>query len=382
VPTAMTSKQRTVAVLKGRAVDRMPVAALYDFLYHLDHFAELTGRPQWQMHRWLHDDPEDHVATAGEILGKVPFDAYQPQYCPTRQVRENTEFFERNGRVFRRYGGQVHEVAAAAAGGHATDYHANETQYVFDESDADERIVATPAERQIAAGLNDYLEATVAALGGEQFIISGGVVGTLYSCGQYVGQTNALAMLIERPHLIDYVCKKIVEQNVETIRRLAAAGGDAIYIDDATATCDMISVAHYERFSLPYMQQMVREIHCLGHQAILIYFGGVADRLEQIAAIGADAVSVETSMKGYVNDIGAIAETIGGRVSLFANIDPVGVLQDGSDEDLAAEIGRQVAAGRKARGFVISPASPITPATPLARVQRFIELSRQLGQTA
>jgi hypothetical protein len=37
---------------------------------------------------------------------------------------------------------------------------------------------------------------------------------------------------------------------------------------------------------------MVKEIHHLGHKAILIYFGGIADRLEQIASIGADALQV------------------------------------------------------------------------------------------
>lgn len=40
--------------------------------------------------------------------------------------------------------------------------------------------------------------------------------------------------------------------------------------------------------------------------------------------------------------------------------------------DIDAEIRRQVEAGRHARGFILNPASPITPATPLARVQRFL----------
>jgi len=125
---------------------------------------------------------------------------------------------------------------------------------------------------------------------------------------------------------------------------------------------------------------MVAAIHRLGHQAILIYFGGVMDRLEQIAALGADALLVEASMKGYVNDIGEIAARIGDRVTLFGNLDPVGVLQEGSDAAVEAEVRRQVAAGRRARGFIVSPASPITPATPLARVQRFLALARDLGR--
>jgi uroporphyrinogen decarboxylase len=125
---------------------------------------------------------------------------------------------------------------------------------------------------------------------------------------------------------------------------------------------------------------MVREIHRLGHKAILIYFGGVTDRIEQIASTGADGVSVETSMKGYVNDIADIAARVGDRLTLFGNIDPVGVLERGRDEELEVEIIRQVAAGRECgRGFIICTGSPITPGTPLSRVQRFIELAHRHG---
>ncbi|NQT20223.1 MAG: hypothetical protein HQ592_11005, partial [Planctomycetes bacterium] len=98
--------------------------------------------------------------------------------------------------------------------------------------------------------------------------------------------------------------------------------------------------------------------------------------LEQIASIGADGLSMETSMKGYVNDIGEIARAIGDRVSLFGNINPVSVLQNGTDAQLEAEVNRQAAAGRAARGFIMCTGSPVTPGTPLARVRRFIELGQ------
>jgi len=82
-----------------------------------------------------------------------------------------------------------------------------------------------------------------------------------------------------------------------------------------------------------------------------------------------------------VNDIDEIARRVGDRVSLFANIDPVGVIERGSDADVVREVARQAEAGRRARGFLISPASPITPATPLTRVRQFIDIARAAGQS-
>jgi uroporphyrinogen-III decarboxylase len=126
------------------------------------------------------------------------------------------------------------------------------------------------------------------------------------------------------------------------------------------------------------MKAMVDEIHRHGHKAIIIYFGGIADRLDQLASIGADGLSMETSMKGYVNDIDGIARAIGRRVTLFGNVDPVGCLQDAGDDELEAELRRQAEAGRRARGFVMCTGSPITPDTPIARVRRFLELGRRI----
>lgn len=383
-PSRMTPRERAYAVLEGRPVDRFPVACLYEGLYQQDHFAELTGQPQWQWRQWLCADPEEHLQTFRRIHREVPFEILQPHSAPPLAERERQEFAVKDGRPCRydRDRDCWRPLDQPTRSGHAFDTHANETQHVRDRRDIDRAVHTEKAEDAIAAGVNDYIAAVAAGFGDDHFVLSGGVVGTIYACEAYTGLTNLFAMMLEQPRLIDYLTSKILERNIERIRRYAAAGGDAIYIDDAMAGSDMISLAHYERFALPHMQAMVREIHNLGHKAIVIYFGGVADRLDQIASIGADALLMEASMKHYVNDIGATVDAIGQRVTLFANIDPVGILQNGSDTQLQAEIQRQTEAGARGRGFVISPSSPITPSTPLARVQRFIQLSRQIGAAA
>lgn len=375
----MHSKTRIHAALEGRPTDRRPVTSLYHFLYHLDHFSELTGLPAWRRHEWLALPPERHLDWYARIHEPAPFELLQPQPARSRAWRTRQTFVERDGQAFRhdRQTDAWTRVDEETVSGHAFDGHANETQTVFTRQDV-EAIPVTSAAAQLADGANDYLEAVVARYGRDEFILSGGVIGTLYSCHHYVGLTNLFSLLAEAPDLIAALSQKMLAQNIETIRRLATAGGDAIYIDDATATSDMISPAMYERFCLPYLRTMVAEIHRLGHKAILIYFGGVMDRLEQIAAAGADGLSYEASMKGFVNDTAEIARRIGDRLTLFTNIDPVAVLQNGTDAQLVAEMQRQAEAARPARGLIFCTASPITPSTPLARVQCFLELGRRL----
>jgi uroporphyrinogen-III decarboxylase len=185
---------------------------------------------------------------------------------------------------------------------------------VFDHGDVDERIQVVSAEDLIADGRNDYIEASVSEYGDDAFIISGGVEGLVYMSHHHVGLSNLFVMMLQQPDLLDYLISRQLEQTIERIRCLAAAGGDAIYVDDAMTTSDVISVAQYERFSLPAMTALVDEIHRLGHKA------------------------------------------------------------------MDAEIRRQVQAGRPGRGLILSPANPLTPSTPIARIQRFIERGREIGR--
>jgi len=374
----MNSKERMHAALEGRPVDRMPVTVLYNQLYHRDHFSELTGRDPREMHRWLATSPEEHYRLYAAMLAKAPFEALQLQEAPPRAVREAVGFEWERGDFYTidKRTRKRTLVAGHTAGGHASEYAANETQKVFNKADFKRLIKTVKAEVILKDGRFDYITEAARRLGNKQFIISGGNCGVLWPCASYLGQTNMLMKLIDDPSLIDELSKRLFEQEIENIRAYCALGGDAFYIDDAMCYADVISVEHYERFSLPYLKQMVAEIQRHNHKAILIYFGGVMDRLEQIASSKADGLSVEASMKNYTNDIDKIAETIGRKITLFGNIDPIGVLQNGSDEDLAREIRRQAEAGKKCRGFIMCTGSPITPSTPLSRVQKFLKLGK------
>jgi hypothetical protein len=368
----MTSRERMLAVLDGRPTDRLPVAVPYIFLYQYDHWKELTGQQPWEVLAWLHAAPEKHIKGYRHLFDKVPFDICQPWEAPTRERRERIAYVQRPDGYFE-HDKKLDTWKRLDQGFTFSSDLLNETRRVFDKKDADERVKPVKAEALLASGEADHVSAAAKAFP-DRFILSGGVVGTLYECHQYVGMTNVFMMLREEPDLIQHLTDRILEKSIERIRMLATAGGDAIYIDDATTTCDMISAGDYERFCLPRIAEMVKEIHRLGKKAILIYFGGIADRVEQICATGADALIMETSMKNYTNDFAEIAGKVNRRMALFGNIDPVGVLERGSDDEVRKAIRSQVEVGRaKCKGFIVSTGSPITPGTPLKRVQDFAE---------
>jgi uroporphyrinogen decarboxylase len=249
---------------------------------------------------------------------------------------------------------------------------------VFSEKDAEARIPIPTPEEVLASGVFDYTEAYVRAYGKEQFVTAA-VVNAFYSAGWHVGQANRFTLLHDEPDLMHYVMDRITRQNIANIQAMGRVGCDAVLIDDATATKDMISPKMYREFSLPYIKRLVEAIKNLGMKAVLVYFGGISDRVEDILSAGADALQMEASMKNYVNDLEAIAAQVNGRTLLFGNLNPREDIELATDDELVARIAAQTAIGKKYGRFVVSAGSPLTPTTTLERVQRFIELGHTLS---
>jgi hypothetical protein len=373
----MNSREWMYAAIEGRQLEHFPVIAPYVFLSNADHWVQVTGEPVWKFYEWTLAEPSVHAQGYQSFYDAMPFDWFQPWQAPSRADREAIRIVFKDGVPFfhdRRTASlspipnTIHE--AGSGGGE------NETRFIYNGTDVKKLIKVERAETLVARGVNDYIEAAI-PLYQDRFVVSCGIVNTFYSCVYYLGMQNFYCMLLEEPDLIHEMSKRILEKNIETIRAGAMAGGDAIYIDDATATNDMVSLCMYEEFALPYLVEEVKEIQRLGFKAVVYYFGGIADRVEQIVSSGLDLLMMETSMKGYVNDYASISRQIAGRCCLGGNLNPYSDVEVGSEAELEQAIRQQAAAGRINGKHITSTGSPLTPGTSVARIARFIELGHE-----
>ncbi|MCL2708232.1 MAG: uroporphyrinogen decarboxylase family protein [Defluviitaleaceae bacterium] len=370
-----------IAAIEGSSPDVWPVAAPYQTLSNADHWEELTGLPVWKYYEWLITRNDGwHAEINGLINEALPFDIVQPAFPCLDDYSKNTEIALRDGKAYYRdkrsgdFSPVPDEIHNAGSGGGE-----NETRYVYTFADARARIRATKAERLVSNGFNRFLDITLGQFGSERFIVSGGVVSPFYSNAYHVGMTNMYAMLHDEPQLIKYISNLVLEQNIELIRAYAAASGDAIFVDDATATSDMISPAMYEEFALPYLREQVSEIKRQGFKAIALYFGGISDRAELIASSGADALMMECSMKSYVNDYADIASKLGKNICLAGNLNPYADVEISTSEELREKITAIVKAGAAHGRYFTSTGSPLTPNTSVRRMREYIDAAHFLG---
>ena len=365
-------------VFAHEATERCPVVVPYVMLSNADHWAEYTGEPIYEFYRWQWLRPEEHVKLYETFYEKTPFDWMQPYPVPGAQVRGEMEvrfigdrpfLYNRRKDKMEPVPENIHEAGSGGA--------PNERRKIADISDIRGAIPTTRAEEIRDRGDIDMQRAFVDRYGREHFVITGGVVNTFYSCSYHVGMTHLYEMLIDEPLFILELEKRILEANIETIRSLAMAGGDAIYIDDATATSDMISVDFYEKFSLPFLREQVREIKRLGMKAILIYFGGVDDRLDQILSVEPDGLILEARMKNFNNDVGYAAQKTKGKCVIFGNLNPTDVERQ-SLGWLSREMERQARSVWPYSPHIVSTGSPLTPGTTLERMRELISLASQI----
>jgi len=74
-----------------------------------------------------------------------------------------------------------------------------------------------------------------------------------------------------------------------------------------------------------------------------------------------------------------VVRQVAGRCCVFGNLDAVHTLRRGTTEAVCAALSQQLDAGRRARRFVVSLGSPVTPDTPLSRVRDYLTWARALA---
>jgi uroporphyrinogen-III decarboxylase len=200
----------------------------------------------------------------------------------------------------------------------------------------------------------------------------------LLFCADLWGFEGMMVNIATRPDLVRYACDRHLVLVQRRVRRAALLGAEVIWVVDGLS--DMISAADFEALSLPSLQVAMEEIRQAGMRSVYYFTGDPTGKLGLISSLGADALAFEDPKKGFAVDIVALAKRLRGRCTLFGNLDAIGVLQDGTEEQLREEVEKQLAASPLNGGrFVMSIGSPVTPATSVERARLFCDLVHEMS---
>lgn len=377
----MTGREKILAALSPEGAPEFGVVIPYEGIYYRDRWRELSRHPWW----WPQSpDTDKQLAWYRDAIAAMGMDWFGVHASYGESERLALAIEERPDGLWlvnREDGSSrhLHEPRVAGIPGDGITLSVKPGPDAFTAEGVELAIPDPPGgdPAEYASGHGALARRLIA--GFEQHLLPcSSLSSPLWSCYDIWGFEGLMTQLAENPSLVHKACGRLMNLAVSSVRRMAAIGAEAVWIEECML--DMISPAAYREFCLPYLQPLTREIHAQGMAAIHYFCGNPWSRMPELLSTGADALGLEEGKKGFQTDIRQVAECVNGRMAILGNLDSIGVLQDGSGEDLRAALRLQAEAGRANGGrFIFSLGSPVTPSTPLERVRLYTDLARETG---
>jgi hypothetical protein len=380
----MTGREKIEAAFSPEGTPAFAAVTCYQGLCLRDHWEQATDAPWWALKDPV---PEHQLQPWRDLLARTDEDWFPLRYGFSRKAREEL-FIETEGEAVwqvNRTSGARQELVREPVGGNQPGPEADHPSPAANVQDGDEldavleEVFGPPPEGPWPPddGTLDLPHLMVSQLGDQHMPLAH--VGTpWWHCHSLWNFTDLMMRAIEAPELVHHACARLLEFDLRTVQRAAAAGAEIIWIEDCMT--DMISPAQCRDFSLAYLRPLVEAVRECGLRSVHYYCGRPDDRWDLLLDTGADALALEEGKKGFTVDLLEVAERVAGRMTLVGNLDAIGVLEQGSAAALGAEVARQCEAGRNNRHrFIASIGSPVTPGTSLARVRQFCDLVHEIG---
>lgn len=166
---------------------------------------------------------------------------------------------------------------------------------------------------------------------GGQLLIEGWVEGPCAEAADLRGINSLMLDFYDDPPFVRDLFEFVLEMELRFARAQVAAGAESIGIGDAAAS--LVGPQIYEEFVWPYEKKMVDAIRAMGAKVRLHICGNIRRILDGIGKLGCDIVDVDS----MVPMAEARQRTGPGQV-LLGNLNPVTVMRNGTPETIRAAV--------------------------------------------
>ena len=159
---------------------------------------------------------------------------------------------------------------------------------------------------------------------------------------------------------------------IKFARACGQAGCHALTFGDSTA--GLLNPKLFERFAYPFEKQVIDSLSDLDMPVFLHICGDTSHIFDLMVASGAPALEVD-----YQNDIAFYKEKTGGQICLQGNIEPSGVLFQGTVEEVRAACRQAIEQGKPGSRFILSSGCEVPRDTPAENLRAMVEAAKEFG---
>ena len=166
---------------------------------------------------------------------------------------------------------------------------------------------------------------------GGELLIEGWVEGPCAEAADLRGINTLMLDFHDDPAFVDELMTFVIEMELRFARAQIDAGADLIGIGDAAAS--LVGPKIYNEIVHPFECKLVASIHAMGARVRLHICGNTKRMLAGMGRTGADIIDLD-----YLSPLAMGREATGPDQVLLGNLEPVGVLRDGTAESVTAAI--------------------------------------------
>jgi uroporphyrinogen decarboxylase len=190
---------------------------------------------------------------------------------------------------------------------------------------------------------------------------------------QLYGLEKFSKAIFKNPEFVGKLLAFTTELSLAYFKLMIQEGAaDGAFIADPSASGDVISKKHFSQFVLPYLKKVVEGIKTLHRPVMLHICGDISDRLELLPDTGIDSLSVDTKV-----DLTNAFNAIGNKISIAGNVDPVGTLEFGTDDEVEKAVSACLEKVKKMPGFILLPGCDVAGNVPEKNLKAFVESARK-----
>lgn len=204
-----------------------------------------------------------------------------------------------------------------------------------------------------------------------------GIIAAVDVASLLVGMENLCLAIKLNPDVVHKLMGKVNKFLINFIETKArvfevkAVDSIELYGDNAA----FMSRDDFKEFVLPYNKEIYD--YFKNDRSVCLYHcdGDLGHLIDLIPDMGVNCLysfDAHTDLQKFV-------ETIGDKVCLIGNIDPIRVLRNGTTENIRQETKRLLDIGKKAKGFVLSTGGEVANGTPPENIDALLEIVNKYG---
>jgi len=174
-----------------------------------------------------------------------------------------------------------------------------------------------------------------------------------------MGLDNILMNFLAEPEMVALVMNKVLQCNMQIVRRAIRAGAEIIVLGDDYAGNNgpMMSPSLFREFILPPLKQMVDMIHEEGAFCIKHSDGDLYPLLDMIVSAGPDGINPIEPVAGM--ELKKVKQLVGDKVCLTGNIDCAHLLPFGTAEQVRKAVRQAIADAAPGGGYILTSSNSI-----------------------